>query len=362
MLRNIAKACKELAELNLISLPHTMSATLVDIVQCAQNLKKLSVHPEITADTMTQILRYRPTLHQINFYAIKPTRHVPEWAGPFPNLDTITLHLGRFSVPDFHGSHHPRMLSLPMLLTQSPATQSLSLTGMFIHTHMFSSLPLTSLILKDMVWGGTRFPHLPPTLQTLIAENPSSKIDFRGPEPSALLLSHLPVLKHLSLVDVNILSSDRMSDLLDSYVEALDPTRILAVKDAKPLESLTVRGLLEVPESGLFKRQNSLLVRSPRILTPALRTLDIGTYSCDDEEIDCLLGFETGLTSIDISHSRITGASIKALSDGLPALKYIRADNCTRINGRAAIDYAMHKGISVSCSIGEPKGSRKVRY
>jgi F-box/TPR repeat protein Pof3 len=108
--------------------------------------------------------------------------------------------------------------------------------------------------------------------------------------------------------------------------------------------------------------QDGVLARSKRILTPALQHLDIAALPVNDNEIEQLLKRKTGITSIDISHTQITGASIKMLADGLNNLKTIKADNCPRINGRDAIEYARRKGITVSCSMGEGTGSRRVRY
>jgi F-box/TPR repeat protein Pof3 len=121
--------------------------------------------------------------------------------------------------------------------------------------------------------------------------------------------------------------------------------------------------LLDNQVPGLFNpNTRSLFTVSPRILTPSLHTLDIATLPCNDDEIEHLLSHKTGLASINLSSTQITGASIKMLADSLPSLKTIRAENCPRISGRDAIEYARRKGISVSCSMDEGKGSRKVRY
>ncbi|KAH7394555.1 hypothetical protein BKA66DRAFT_509801 [Pyrenochaeta sp. MPI-SDFR-AT-0127] len=356
ILRNIAKACKNLVELEFISLPHTMSSTLIDLVQGAANLKKLIIHPEITVDTATQILRHRPNFVQISFGGLKDSRHRAEWMGDFPELTTFSMHL----VESRSAAH----ISLGTLLSQAPALKSLSLSNVTNLTESMvwqekSRLPLlTSLVLKRVHFH--RFPLLPPTLQRL-------ELDFDGmfklhDVQPAMLQSRVPELMHLCLSGFEALSADRFQDFLDYWIDdehALQPLTI-----ATPLCSIAVRGVLRNGNSdrGLFKGFDSLFGRSPRILTRALQSLDIATLACDDDEIDHLVTYDTGLQSIDLSYTNITGASIKMLADKFPTMKTIRADNCLRINGRDAIHYAERKGISVSCKMGEQKGGRKIRY
>jgi F-box/TPR repeat protein Pof3 len=164
------------------------------------------------------------------------------------------------------------------------------------------------------------------------------------------------------LVNLDGLHPERLEELLDWYTDSDEEVKTM--DDASPLQSLTIHGLPhDSHRPGLFKSpRTSLFARSPRILTPALEHLDIAKAPCDDDEIEALLKHKTGLKSIDISHTSISGASIKMLVDKLPSLQTIRADNCPQINGRDAIEYARRKGVCVSCSMGEEKGGKKIRY
>jgi len=352
VLKNVAKACKSLAELEFISLPHTMSSTLVEIVQCAPNLKRFIVHPEITPDTATQLLQHHPNLEHVRFSGVKKLRSDADWRGPFPSLKSFSMTLV--------DTWSNRSLQIPALLGQAVNLQSLTLANMLFAVTDCSLAPLTSLVLKRVTFVDDTIPILPASLQKLSIEYGGS-LELRGNERT-LLRSRLPVLTHLSLADINMLSADRLEELLDVYIDGEDQRQLKQVEDAAPLQSLSIRGVLKNHTDGLFKDSNSLFVRSPRILTSALRTLDVSTMPCNDDAVEHLLTHETCLTSIDLSYTQITGASIKMLADKLPKLRTIRADNCPKISGRDAIEYAKKKGINVTCSMAEGRGSRKIRY
>jgi F-box/TPR repeat protein Pof3 len=354
ILKNVAKVCKSLSDLEFISLPHAMSSTLIDIVQYAPNLKRFVIHPEISPDTATQLLRHRPNLEHVGFSAVKLSNRPAKWIGPFPALKSFSLDMV------INGSTSTQM-RIDSLFTQTPVLNSLTLTNMHVGLADFTLLPLTSLALRRVSFTSGRLPKFPASLQKLVIEYEGSLM-LRGNE-FTLLAAYLPALTHLSMLEFDGLSADRLEEFLDTWVEGAGHAEVNHVlKDAAPLQSLAVRGVLREPTDGLFKDTGSLLGRSPRILTPALQSLDISTLPCNDDEIEHLLTHKTGLTSIDLSCTQITGASIKMLADKLPKLKMIRADNCPRISGRDAIKYATKKGISVSCSMGEGKGGRKIRY
>jgi F-box/TPR repeat protein Pof3 len=354
VLKNVAKACKSLTDLDFISLPHAMSSSLIEIVQCAQKLEKFVVLPQISSDTVTQILNARPTLKHVCFPSIRPSRHLAQYKGPFPHLEHINM--------QYESLAGTPSSSLASLLAWTPNLKHLNTLIPFVDQEAFaaiSTLPLTTLNLKV---GNMQFPdRLPPALQRLSIEYPGS-YQLRASDTPALLRSRLPALTHLTLVNIDGLNPDRLEELLDMYTDSEGHLKTL--EDASPLQSLTIHGLPhDSDRPGLFQSPiNSLFARSPRILTPALEYLDISKAPCDDDEIECLLKHKTGLKSIDISHTSISGASIKMLVDKLPSLHTIRADNCPQINGRDAIEYARRKGVSVSCSMGEGKGGKRVRY
>ena len=363
ILKNIAIACKHLVELEFISFPHALSESLIENVRYASSLKKLVIHPEISLDTATQLFRYRPELEHVCFNRINPSGRRAAWQGPFDALRILHLSLP----PDKASGEN---LNFGTLFGQIPAVTSLTLSNMYFLNGLdlqtgssFSRLPLTTLILKQF-GNGFMFPPLPPTLEKFVFES----IDLLKMTISQriLLRCRLPALTHLGLSDVQGMCADRMEELLDTYTDGsgYDESQVQILENAAPLQHLRIHRVLLVEScTGLFKDANSLFVRSPRILTPALRRLDIAFMPCDDDEVECLLSYNiTGLKSINLSCSQITGASIKMLADKLPSLKIIRADNCPKISGRDAIEYAQRKGITVNCSMIESKGGKKVRY
>jgi F-box/TPR repeat protein Pof3 len=366
MLKNLAKACKDLTEIEFISLPHVMSSTLVEIAQSAPKLEKFVVRPEITLDTANQILDTRKTLKHVGFNALKGSQLAASWQGPYDKLETCNIH--------FPNPTQMCTMSLRMLMLRTCNLKTLNFSRTVVNLDFFSAIdplnsrkflfPLTSLVMRQVEFHYASFPVLPPTLQKLVIEYKGSfDLQEGGPNGnSGLIESHLPLLTHLALSDINGLSADRMERFLDLYAVN---NQLKDVEDATPLQSLSIHGVLHNDHhimGSLFLNQDGVLARSRRILTPALQHLDIATLPVNDNEIEALLKHRTGITSIDISHTQISGASIKMLADGLAGLRNIKADNCPRINGRDAIEYARRKGITVSCSMGEGNGSRRVRY
>lgn len=351
VLKNLAKAAKHLSELELISLPYAASATLIEVVKCSESLKKLVVHAEATPSAIESVLRERPELEHVAFHTVLPTRYTIKWSTPLRHLHTLAL---SFTEPV--AGHQ---LQLTTLLGLTPSLRSLTLTGIsaFQWPTSVSALPaLTSLTLHRTDFQ--RFPALPPTLQFLSLENSNGRAQLEHDDiPWAN--AHLPQLTHLSLSGFT-LSNSKFETLLDCYVNAQGQVVDYTPGEAQPLRHLSLRCQIH---GSLFKGPDSVLgTTSPRVLTPALQELDVGATSCDDDDVECLLQRNTGLVGIDVSDTRITGAAIKMLVDGLPGLKRIRADNCTRVSGRDALEYARKKGVVVGFQMGEQKGGRRVRY
>jgi F-box/TPR repeat protein Pof3 len=111
VLRNIATACKSLHSLEILSLPLMLSDTLVEVAQCAINLKKLVIHTDISTDT----------LEYIAFTSIlKPV--FTQCKGPFPNLHTLQVTAKPKVIQGSFGF-------VESLLRQAPVLQSLSIVS-----------------------------------------------------------------------------------------------------------------------------------------------------------------------------------------------------------------------------------------
>ncbi|KAG9188578.1 hypothetical protein G6011_07283 [Alternaria panax] len=359
VIKNLAKAAKDLSELEFISLPHAMPAMLIDIVKSTPKLKKFTVHPDIRQDTAVEIMHTRPALEHVVFGSMGSVRSATNWTASFGNLRTLSIHWSLEIMTGHFG--------LAELLSRTPCLEFLSLSNMQGFQfregwpqEVAQLPPLKSLVLKQVDLQD--FPLLPPTIQRLVLDNSGGRgslnlSDFRGLERCCV-----PELTDLTISGFGGL--DANSNGIESLLErCMQNSETHTCVSEKSLYSLSLHGLLG-DDSRLFTPLggNSILGQSPRILTPALESLDIATMKCDDDEIEALLTYKTGLKTIDLSHTNITGASIKMLADKLPTLKSIKANNCTKINGRDAIHYAERKGISVSCQMLEQKGGRRIRY
>ncbi|KAF1828408.1 hypothetical protein BDW02DRAFT_635195 [Decorospora gaudefroyi] len=358
VISNLAKAAKALAELQIISLPHMMSASLIDIATNVVCLTKLVIHPKVTLDSVVQILRVAPVLKHVTFHTIRSQNSTVQWTRSLDQLESLDMF--------FVDKTPANILSLRALFLQTRSLQCLTLSNLnfspiaMIWPGTVSELPpLTNLVLKSTSFKHSiQFPVFPPTLQRLVLD-PDGPTDMPRND-SDWLQSALPELTHLSLSNSEW-TAQRLGVLLDLYWD--DDGNTQKLRDAKPLQHLSVRGIIPAPQGTcFFKGPASVFSYSPRFLTKALESLDLATLAVDDDEVEHLLTNELGLRSIDLSWTNITGASIKMLADQLPMLKSIKADHCVRINGRDAIHYAQRKGIHVSYQMGELKGGRKIRY
>jgi F-box/TPR repeat protein Pof3 len=363
VIKNLAKAAKDLSELELISLPYTTPGMLVDIVQSAPKLKKFIIHPEVRGDTAVEIMHTQPALEHVEFGSVggltrssaRGLAPLVNWAASFGNLRTLSMHWSYELMATHFG--------LTELLSRTPSLEFLSLSNMEGFQfregwpkEVTQLPPLKSLVLKRVDLQG--FPLLPPTLQRLVLENDKGRLNLS--DHGGLERCCVPELTHLTLSGFQHL--DAHANGLESLLDCINNSETHTCLP-KNLVSLSLHGLLEDGDRLFIPLgPDSVLGQVPRILTPALESLDIATMSCNDDEIESLLTYKTGLKTINLSHTNITGASIKMLADKLPTLESIKANNCTKINGRDAIHYAERKGISVSCQMLEQKGGRRIRY
>ncbi|KAJ4375449.1 hypothetical protein N0V86_006980 [Didymella sp. IMI 355093] len=338
VVQNTVKACKSLEEVNVLSLPAQTADSLIGMVQSSTNLRKLVVHSSITTNTSTQILRYGKKLRHVEYRALQTYQYQADWTGPFPSLEY--LHLTTPMKPT------SQQLDLNRLLTLTTSLRSLIVTDMSINhpTLPIENLPLTTVIMKRVELA--LVPILPGTLTHLTIEV-SRACDISTSHPE-LLASPTSKLTHLALSGFSNFNADIFADLLDLHHPNVSPTNasLPHAQPGAPLQHLYLSGTLDPQARGLF-RSHRVLATSPRILTPALASLRVHDMPVDDDEVEALLAHNTGLKleSIDLAASKVTGASIKMLTDGLGGtLRTIRVDGCAGVVGRDAIEYAERRG------------------
>ncbi|KAF1355976.1 hypothetical protein EJ07DRAFT_167822 [Lizonia empirigonia] len=247
------------------------------------------------------------------------------------------------------------ILSLPMQTADSLIGVTLVLTDL---DALFSRLSLKDLPLRVLILKRVKNPSnisLPSTLEHLTIEISlsSNAANFRPGN----LASSLPHLTHLTLSGISNLDSEYFANLLDFH----DPLAIQnqsghlnpEAMTGTPLQHLSISGTLDPDVRGLFRAPGDVLSKSPRILTPALSSLTLHDLPVDDDEIEALLAHPTGLQTIDVNGSKVTGASIKMLTDRLKTLQSLRMNHCAAIVGRDAIEYARARGVGVKCAMGE---------
>ncbi|KAJ4357615.1 uncharacterized protein N0V89_002191 [Didymosphaeria variabile] len=376
ILRNIATACKYLHTLTILSFPFKISDTLIEMVQCAQKLKRLSVYTEISTDTMGQILRRRPELELIDFRDIVAVDQQPmNWkGGPYSRLQSISLCSNSDRrVPNSH---------ITTLLQQVPELRSLKCVnwGQLMPPsgiYPLGESRLTNLVLSQVALN--HFPIIPHTLESLSYHPRIASPSHSGFQDMVTVeMSCSRSLTQLNLGGLVVLFADFLPRLLDYYVApngaaGANASRI-PIDDGAPLQRLSLSGSIvtnnfdgtpsaldSIPSSTLV---STFLSTSPRVLTRSLTSLELPGQPLTDDDIS-IITESTSLTTINISNTKVSGYGIKKLVDGAPALRYVNADYCRNLSSRDVIEYAKERGVHVSYTMAEPtygaKG-RKVRY
>ncbi|KAF2268343.1 hypothetical protein CC78DRAFT_530257 [Lojkania enalia] len=371
VLLSLATACRDvLTQLEFISGPVNVDR-IVEVVQCAQNLKELIYRDNISLDAVAHIMHRGKSLERVEFTSIAASRSDAVWKGKFPKLDTLVLN------GPTNGA--PRALNTTSLTMQTPALRVLTLTnwsggGNFSEPLDFSRLSLEKLTLTK--YNFQVFPALPPTLTHLILEPayglyvPAGQNDNSSPWTRLcwrnILNSHLPALRHLSLSNFVALSPSFFSLLLETRTNDNKDPEVL---DCYTLSTMTTLHHLSIRNStfsadrhhGPFSTEG--ILGPLRILSPSLQCLTYASMMCSDDDVEELVHPLLNLEAIDLSNTNITGAGVKMLADGLPKLAQLNVDGCSRISSRDAIDYAEKKGIRVSWRMKQTGGGgRKVRY
>ncbi|KAF2115118.1 hypothetical protein BDV96DRAFT_600251 [Lophiotrema nucula] len=352
VLRNVATACKNLTQLEFLS-GNVMHDSLIEIVQCATNLKKLVHHIDVTLDCISQVLRHRPTLEHAEFTSIMSPQMAPNWHGPFPKLHTLILKMPKMVERNVS-------LNPDALFPQTPALHTLKVINwvrVFGIAINFTSLPLKYLEIINVFL--VHMPALPKTLLSF-AMKPSWQWDITW---DALKPSYLPHLTHLSIANFAGLGADFLDVMLNTKVDEHGNRQHMSNEEYDALSKLQSIAIRHCTFHHSIRHMfPQWLLSLPRILSRELQDLDVSTQECQDDDIEELVRLCTGLRNVNLSSTNITGASVKMLADGLPDLKVLNVDNCTRISSRDAIAYAEKKGIVVSWNQIQSSGGRRVRY
>ncbi|KAF2006757.1 hypothetical protein P154DRAFT_615452 [Amniculicola lignicola CBS 123094] len=378
VIRNLVTACKGLTHLEIVSGDFGFDS-LVEIAQCALNLKKFVLHHEVTMETASQILRRRPGLEHAEFRRLRG--NVPtNFHGPFPSLQTF------IAAGDRTAPSRPNFSSF---LSQSPVLQNLTLvnfTPLSISTDPdFSAVPLTRLELSNYDLRQRVFPRLPSTL-THLSLRPAvqyacyqnwSMDPWGGISWQNLRSSHLPRLNYLSLSNFSALTPAWFTALLETQGDESGQNVPADPSTLEHLQHFSIRDCINdtdypqifmpvegnpIPESPTM-RSGCGLLGSFRILSPSLLSLDLSSLPATDKDIKTLLTHPvSSLQTVNLSSTRVTGAGVKMLVDKVPTLRFLNLDFCTHISSRDIKAYAESKGVSVSWAVLPQNGGRKLRY
>lgn len=335
-----------------------LSDTIIEAAQCARSLEKLVLKSFTTADTLTQVLRHRPTLQHIEVNLIVPSSsRLTSWKGPFPNLRYLRLYNQSEKVPP------PSNLNVDQLLTEAPALEHLEFwnidSSLDLLVPDFSHTILKELHLRD--YNFVEWPSLPSTLTHLtIAPKRVRTLPLHGGQNQSVTNlqswqnaqnTELPNLVHLSLRSLADITPAFISELLSTKESSASTIRTFELRGSSMAPSDTYR--LFHPEGGILYH--------PRLVSPSLRHLSLDI--CTDQDIEDLIQSPVdGLHTAYFYSAKLTGAGVKMLVDKYEhTLKRIDLIGCHYVTSRDVVDYALGKGIAMRWVDGEASG-RKVRY
>lgn len=228
-LRKLATTCKALRELH-FGRTQFGGDTIIETVMMAKALKTLNISAaiELTLDQVTQIVKYRPTLENLQVDHVKPPRQRADWKVELPAFKSLHLRLhlplGRLQEP------YLELLNLTpspqpdgrgnSFLERAPNLTSLHLQGWKsafapdVDFSEFKSLETLSLLRTYIL----RPPRLPSSLKSITMNDIISPIahvqTWRFHRP-------LPALEHLHL-DGQAYPFSKIGLMLDGRFE--DPT------------------------------------------------------------------------------------------------------------------------------------------
>ncbi|KAE9988288.1 hypothetical protein EG328_011661 [Venturia inaequalis] len=383
-LRLLATTCKALEELHFGNTQFG-GDTIIETIMMSKALKTLNVSRaiELELDQVTQIVKYRPTLENLQVDYIKPARYHADWKVDLPAFKSLhlTLHLplGRLQeryleLLNLIPSHRPGG-GANSFLERAPNLKSLHLEGWKsalapeVDFSGFKSLETLSL---QHVYI-SRPPRLPSSLKNISMNDILSPIAhnqiwrFHSP---------LPALERLHL-DGQAYSFSKIGLMLDGRFEdptiPNDPSSQQSFRP-KNLTSLRIYGPeAQKPHHLISEDENKLiqLLHNDRLSgLKDLALINLFDKDCcvTDTFVDNLglLSTIKNIETLNLTGSMITGASFRTLIREFPRLGTLVVSDCSSVSPDA-IEWVRSKGVTVVDTpirrdLASKLGGRMVRY
>lgn len=356
ILEDLATAAKHLVVFELLSAPVQLSESLVKIAKSAKKLQKIVIHSRVDSRTCFRMLRMLPDLEHAEFRSLDIDR------GPFDGWEQGTWpKLRTLSLGSLLYQGHFNKFYLDQIRQSGQGLDSLTIgSGEMIgeDASNFKDMPLTQLTLARVIFPAF-FPSLPLSLTHLTLRSPSSRAN-NSITPSPRFSLALPHLIHLDIAGLNDLTIDHLSMMLGG---GPDQNGEMVVYDpgttVSSLQFLSVRDATDI----CGPRKDSQITICPRIYSSHLLVLDLSMLQIGDDQVEWLVGAAGNLQVVNLSYTKVTGAGVKMLVDGLPDLHTLNLDGCAEISSRDSIEYAQKRGITIAYKMRQSAaGGRKVRY